>query len=86
MGACTWAGTETATISYGAIDGAVRSGERVASEILPVRERSLEVERDRRLVSSSDRRCSELFARAHLAGVRFPHGTPGEIYANSTGF
>ena len=29
-----WAGTETATISYGAIDGAVRSGERVAGEIL----------------------------------------------------
>ncbi len=29
-----WAGTETATISHGAIDGAVRSGERVAAEIL----------------------------------------------------
>jgi monoamine oxidase len=29
-----WAGTETATISYGAIDGAVRSGERAAGEIL----------------------------------------------------
>jgi monoamine oxidase len=29
-----WAGTETATISHGAIDGAVRSGERAAAEIL----------------------------------------------------
>ena len=29
-----WAGTETATISYGAIDGAIRSGERAAGEIL----------------------------------------------------
>jgi monoamine oxidase len=29
-----WAGTETATTSYGAIDGAVRSGERAAAEIL----------------------------------------------------
>ena len=29
-----WAGTETATISHGAIDGAVRSGERAAREIL----------------------------------------------------
>lgn len=29
-----WAGTETATVSHGAIDGAVRSGERVAQEIL----------------------------------------------------
>lgn len=29
-----WAGTETATVSHGAIDGAVRSGERVAREIL----------------------------------------------------
>jgi len=28
------AGTETATTSYGAIDGAIRSGERAASEIL----------------------------------------------------
>jgi monoamine oxidase len=27
-------GTETATISYGAIDGAVRSGERAAEEII----------------------------------------------------
>jgi monoamine oxidase len=29
-----WAGTETATMSHGAMDGAVRSGERAASEIL----------------------------------------------------
>ena len=29
-----WAGTETATTSFGAIDGAVRSGERAAEEIL----------------------------------------------------
>jgi len=29
-----WAGTETATISHGAIDGAVRSGQRAAAEVL----------------------------------------------------
>ena len=29
-----WAGTETATTSHGAIDGAVRSGERAATEVL----------------------------------------------------
>jgi monoamine oxidase len=29
-----WAGTETATTSHGAIDGAIRSGERAAAEIL----------------------------------------------------
>jgi monoamine oxidase len=29
-----WAGTETATISHGAIDGAIRSGERAADEVL----------------------------------------------------
>jgi monoamine oxidase len=29
-----WAGTETATISHGAMDGAVRSGERAAAEVL----------------------------------------------------
>ena len=29
-----WAGTETATVSHGAIDGAVRSGQRAAAEIL----------------------------------------------------
>jgi monoamine oxidase len=34
FGSVHWAGTETATISYGAIDGAVRSGERAAAEIL----------------------------------------------------
>jgi monoamine oxidase len=39
FGRVHWAGTETATISHGAIDGAVRSGERAAAEIL---------ERDRR--------------------------------------
>ena len=31
---CHWAGTETSTTSHGAIDGAVRSGERAAAEIL----------------------------------------------------
>ena len=34
FGRVHWAGTETATISYGAIDGAVRSGERVVAEVL----------------------------------------------------
>ena len=34
MGRIHWAGTETATISHGAIDGAVRSGERAAAEVL----------------------------------------------------
>lgn len=29
-----WAGTETSTTSHGAIDGAVRSGQRAATEIL----------------------------------------------------
>lgn len=29
-----WAGTETATLSHGAVDGAIRSGERAAAEIL----------------------------------------------------
>jgi monoamine oxidase len=29
-----WAGTETSTTSHGSIDGAVRSGERAAAEIL----------------------------------------------------
>jgi len=36
FGRVHWAGTETATISYGAIDGAVRSGERAAEAILGV--------------------------------------------------
>jgi monoamine oxidase len=31
-----WAGTETATVSHGAIDGAIRSGERAAAEVLEV--------------------------------------------------
>lgn len=34
FGRVHWAGTETATISWGAMDGAVQSGERAASEIL----------------------------------------------------
>jgi monoamine oxidase len=36
VGRVHWAGTETATVSWGAMDGAVRSGERVAEEILRV--------------------------------------------------
>jgi monoamine oxidase len=34
VGRLHWAGTETASTSYGAMDGAVRSGERVCSEVL----------------------------------------------------
>jgi monoamine oxidase len=34
IGRIHWAGTETATVSHGTIDGAVRSGERAADEIL----------------------------------------------------
>jgi monoamine oxidase len=34
FGRVHWAGTETSTISHGAIDGAVRSGERAAGEVL----------------------------------------------------
>jgi len=34
VGRLHWAGTETASTSYGAMDGAVRSGERVCEEIL----------------------------------------------------
>ncbi|MDQ1434942.1 MAG: monoamine oxidase [Actinomycetota bacterium] len=34
MGRVHWAGTETATTSHGGIDGAIRSGERAATEIL----------------------------------------------------
>jgi monoamine oxidase len=34
FGRVHWAGTETATVSHGAIDGAVRSGERAAAEIV----------------------------------------------------
>jgi monoamine oxidase len=40
FGRVHWAGTETATISHGAIDGAVRSGERAAAEILELAERA----------------------------------------------
>jgi monoamine oxidase len=34
VGRVHWAGTETATISHGTIDGAIRSGERAATEVL----------------------------------------------------
>jgi monoamine oxidase len=34
VGRIHWAGTETATVSYGSMDGAVRSGERACDEIL----------------------------------------------------
>jgi monoamine oxidase len=34
VGRVHWAGTETSTVSHGAIDGAVRSGQRAAAEIL----------------------------------------------------
>jgi monoamine oxidase len=34
FGRVHWAGTETSTTSHGAIDGAVRSGQRAAAEIL----------------------------------------------------
>ena len=34
FGRVHWAGTETATLSHGAVDGAVRSGERAAAEVL----------------------------------------------------
>jgi monoamine oxidase len=34
MGRVHWAGTETATVSHGAVDGAIRSGQRAATEIL----------------------------------------------------
>jgi monoamine oxidase len=37
VGRVHWAGTETATTSFGAMDGAVRSGERVCEEILAAR-------------------------------------------------
>jgi monoamine oxidase len=33
FGRVHWAGTETATVSHGAIDGAIRSGERAAAEV-----------------------------------------------------
>jgi monoamine oxidase len=34
FGRIHWAGTETSTVSHGAVDGAIRSGERAAEEIL----------------------------------------------------
>ena len=34
FGRVHWAGTETATTSHGAVDGAIRSGERVAAEVV----------------------------------------------------
>lgn len=34
LGRIHWAGTETATVSHGAVDGAVRSGHRAAAEVL----------------------------------------------------
>lgn len=34
VGRIHWAGTETATVSHGTIDGAIRSGERAAAEVL----------------------------------------------------
>ena len=34
VGRIHWAGTETATVSHGSIDGAIRSGERAAAEVL----------------------------------------------------
>ena len=37
VGRVHWAGTETASTSYGAMDGAVRSGERVCEEIVTTR-------------------------------------------------
>jgi monoamine oxidase len=33
LGRIHWAGTETASFSHGAMDGAVRSGERAAREV-----------------------------------------------------
>lgn len=34
VGRIHWAGTDTATVSHGSVDGAVRSGERAAREVL----------------------------------------------------
>jgi monoamine oxidase len=34
VGRIHWAGSETATVSHGSIDGAIRSGERAAAEVL----------------------------------------------------
>jgi monoamine oxidase len=38
VGRVHWAGTETATVSHGTIDGAIRSGSRAAAEVLAARE------------------------------------------------
>jgi monoamine oxidase len=38
VGRVHWAGTETATVSHGTIDGAIRSGERAAAEVLTAAE------------------------------------------------
>jgi monoamine oxidase len=46
VGRMHWAGTETAGTSYGGIDGAVRSGERVAEEVLQVLDADGVVQRD----------------------------------------
>jgi monoamine oxidase len=40
VGRIHWAGTETATVSHGTIDGAIRSGERAAAEVLAATESS----------------------------------------------
>jgi monoamine oxidase len=53
FGRVKWAGTETATVSHGAIDGAVRSGERVAAETGPRLPRDLA-----HLVLGGTRRCA----------------------------
>jgi len=34
VGRIHWAGTETATVSHGTIDGAIRSGQRAAAEVV----------------------------------------------------
>jgi monoamine oxidase len=41
-----WAGTETAGTSYGSIDGAVRSGERAAADVLQLLDEGGVVQRD----------------------------------------
>ena len=39
VGRLHWAGTETATVTHGGIDGAIRSGERAAAEIVAAERR-----------------------------------------------
>ena len=46
VGSIHWAGSETATINHGAIDGAIRSGERAAAEIVFARGEGLNAEAD----------------------------------------